>query len=385
MCAVLNGAMDSHIAGFCRPEFEAVREAFCQNFEERGEVGAAVTVMIDGEIICDLWGGLADAELGRQWNQDTIVDFYSSGKPIVATLLLRMVDDGRVDLDAPVAKYWPEFAQFDKQSATVRHALCHRAGVPAIRRDLTNDDLWNWETMTSALAATAPWFPPGSRHVYHTNTYGHLIGELVRRVDGRSPGAVLRGVNATIGADVWFGLNDDDLERCATVIFDSAHSPATLPVDDGGEGSMILRGYFNPPGYSSFGVVNSTPWRRSQVPSTNGHGTARGLARFYDSLLSANGLLSANLLDEATSPQSVGPCPVLAQDVTFGLGFQPSTDRRPFAPTGRSYGHFGTGGSVGFADPTHSLSFGYVMNHVIPRWQSTRNRALISALYNSLN
>ena len=97
MCAVLNGAMDSHIAGFCRPEFEAVREAFCQNFEERGEVGAAVTVMIDGEIICDLWGGLADAELGRQWNQDTIVDFYSSGKPIVATLLLRMVDDGRVD------------------------------------------------------------------------------------------------------------------------------------------------------------------------------------------------------------------------------------------------------------------------------------------------
>jgi CubicO group peptidase (beta-lactamase class C family) len=147
---------------------------------------------------------------------------------------------------------------------------------------------------------------------------------------------------------------------------------------------MILRGYFNPPGYSSFGVVNSVAWRTAEVPSTNGHGTARGIAAFYAALLEDGRILSPGLLSEATTPQSSGHCPVLGEDVTFGLGFQPSTPRRPFGRGSGGFGHFGTGGAVGFADPESGIAFGYVMNHVIPRWQSTRNRALIDAVYRSL-
>jgi CubicO group peptidase (beta-lactamase class C family) len=378
--------MDAPVSGRCDDRFHSVREEFSTNFAERGEVGAAVTVVVGGRVVVELVGGWADEQSRRPWACDTLVNFYSAGKPIVATLLLQLVDAGLVGLDDPVASVWPEFAQHAKQSATLRHALCHRAGVPAIREELSNEDLWDWGRMASALAATAPWFEPGSRHVYHTNTYGHLVGEMVRRVTGEMPGTRLREVVEPLGADLWFGVGEGDLARCADVILVSASSPAKLPIDNGSdEASMILRGYFNPPGYSSFGVVNSTPWRSAQVPSTNGHGTASGIARFYAALLEPGRLLTPELLAEATSVQSEGYCPVLGEESRFGLGFQPTNPRRPFGPSPRSFGHFGTGGAVGFADPDAGVAFGYVMNHVIPRWQSTRNRALIDAVYGSLS
>ena len=147
---------------------------------------------------------------------------------------------------------------------------------------------------------------------------------------------------------------------------------------------MIALGYFNPAGYSSAGVVNTAEWRGAQIPSTNGHGTATGLARLYSAIIEPGRLLSGDLLAEATRPQSEGYCPVLGEEVTFGLGFVPTNARRPLGPNPRSFGHFGTGGAVGFADPDAGVGFGYVMNHVIPRWQSTRNRALIEAVYESL-
>ncbi len=377
--------MEAPIGGRCDERFGAVRDEFAANFAERGEVGAALSVLVEGRVVVELSGGWADESANRLWSDDTLVNFYSAGKPIVATLMLQLVDAGLVGLDDPIGSIWPEFAQHGKESATVRHALCHRAGVPAIRQDLTNDDLWDWETMTSALAATEPWFEPGSRHVYHTNTYGHLVGEMVRRVTGDMPGRRLRALAGPLGADIWYGVSEADLARCADVILASAASPAQLPPADGAdESSMVLRGYFNPPGYSSFGVVNTTQWRQAQVPSTNGHGTATGIARFYDALLEPGRVLSAELLAEATTVQSEGWCPVLGEEARFGLGFQPTNPRRPFGPNARSFGHFGTGGAVGFADPDAHLSFGYVMNHVIPRWQSTRNRALIDAVYGSL-
>jgi CubicO group peptidase (beta-lactamase class C family) len=375
--------MADNVDGSCHADFGALAKAFSDNFDERGELGAAVCVIVGGEVVCDLWGGWADPSRSRPWRETSIVDYYSAGKPIVATLLLRLIDRGLIDLDGPIATYWPEFGVKGKESATVRDALCHRAGVPAIRRNLSDEDLWNWDTMVEALADSEPWFAPGSRHVYHTNTYGHLIGELVRRVDGRHPSVVLAELAQSIDADIMVSVPPEQLARCADVLLDSNRSPATLPPDDGDEGSMILRGYFNPPGYSSFGVVNSVEWRRAEVPSTNGHGSARGLSRFYHCLIDGR-LLEAKTLAAASSAQSVGPCPVLGEVVSFGLGFQPTTPRRPFAPGSSSFGHFGTGGAVGFADPSRGVAFGYVMNHVIPRWQSTRNRALIDALYLSL-
>jgi CubicO group peptidase (beta-lactamase class C family) len=371
------------------PAFAAVYQEFARNFSERGEVGAAVCVIVDGEVVVDLSGGWADESRARPWQPDTLVNFYSVGKPFVALLALQLVDAGLLGLDDPIASVWPEFAAAGKGHATVRHALCHRAGVPAIREPLTNDDLWDWDRMTTALAATEPWWEPGSRHTYHTNTYGHLVGEIVRRTSGDMPGARLRAVADSVGADVWVGVPEAQHHRCADVIWapssgaarPMANADVTEPSD---ESSMIALGYFNPPGYSSTGVVNTAEWRAAQVPSTNGHGSARGIARMYAALLEPGRLLSPDLLAEATRAQSMGFCPVLGEETTFGLGFKPTVPHRPFGPNPHSFGHFGTGGALGFADPDAGVAFGYVMNHVIPRWQSTRNRALTDAVYRSL-
>ena len=337
-----------------------------------------------GEVVVDLVGGWADEARQRPWRHDTLVNFYSVGKAFVALLALQLVDAGVIDLDDPVATVWPEFAVAGKEGATIRHALCHRAGVPAIRESLTNDDLWNWDRMTAALAATEPWWEPGTRHTYHTNTYGHLVGEIVRRASGDMPGARLRAVADSIGADVWCGVPKSQQHRCADVIWAPANAiPGGDLTNLSGEPLMVALGYFNPPGYSSTGVVNTAEWRGAQVPSTNGHGSASGVARVYGALLDGR-LLSSELLAEATRAQSVGYCPVLGEEATFGLGFKPTVPHRPFGPNPRSFGHFGTGGAVGFADPDARVAFGYVMNHVIPRWQSTRNRALSAAVYASL-
>ncbi|MBI4936025.1 MAG: beta-lactamase family protein [Actinobacteria bacterium] len=372
------------ISGYCDPKFAGVREAFAENFAERDEVGAGVCVVVDGHTVVDLVGGWADEARTRLWAPDTIVNFYSAGKAVVALLALQAVDRGLVDLDDPLVSIWPEFAAGGKEACTVRHALSHQAGVPAIRERLTNDDLWNWTRMAGAVAATEPWFEPGSRIVYHTNTYGHLVGEIVRRTTGFLPGDRLREVVAPLHADVQWGVPLHDQHRCAEVIWVSP------PVDGidldtlEPEQYMVFGGYFNPPGYSSHGVVNTPEWRAAQVPSTNGHGSATGLARLYAAMVEPGRLLSPDLLAEATRVQASGPCPVLGEDIAVGLGFVPTSERRPLGTNPRSFGHFGTGGALGFGDPDAQLGFGYVMNHVRPRWQSTRNRALIDALYSVL-
>ena len=375
------------IEGHCDPRFAGVRSAFEANFAEHGELGAACTVLVGGEVVVDLWGGWADPGRTRPWQADTLCNAYSVGKAVVATLLLQLVDDGLVSLDEPVAASWPAFGAAGKSGATVRHALSHRAGVPAIRERLTNEDLWDFDRMCAALAATEPWWGPGERHAYHTNTFGHLIGGIVRQVTGELPGDRLRTVAAAIGADVHVGLPDAEHHRCADV--DWAGPPSTGSTDPtqleglDDDTRMTLIGYANPPGYSSMGVVNTAEWRRAHVPSTNGQMSARGIARFYEALRRGE-LLSPALLQEAVRPQASGWCPTLGQDVTFALGFQPWTPSRPIGRTPAGFGHFGTGGSLGFADPSVGVAFGYVMNHVIPRWQSPRNRALVDAVYASL-
>ena len=267
----------------------------------------------------------------------------------------------------------------------MRHALCHRAGVPAIRQELTDDDLWDWDRMAGALAATEAWWEPGTKHAYHTNTYGHLVGEVVRRVSGQTCSERLAAVAGPLGADVHVGAPADAWARCAEVLFHASAWFDRAAIDAlEGDTRMEMLSYFNPPGYSSLGVVNTPEWRRAEVPSTNGHGSARGVARLYAALLEPGRLLSTGLLAEATAPQSEGYCPILHDDVTFGLGFKPTTPRRAFGPNPGSFGHFGTGGAVGFADPVGRVAFGYVMNDVVPRWQSTRNRALIDAVYRTL-
>jgi CubicO group peptidase (beta-lactamase class C family) len=376
------------VGGSCDPAFGAVREAFAANFAA-GELGAACTVTIGGRVVVDLWGGWADADRTRPWTSDTLVNSYSVGKPIVALALLQQVAAGRIDLDDPASGRWPELLA-GQQGATVRDVLCHRAGVPAIRTPLTNDALWDWEAMCRAIAGTEPWWPPGTRHAYHTNTYGHLVGELARRVDGRLPGAWLRDELAgPLGADVAWGLDRTGQARCADVVFEvdmAAGLDWFASTAETDEQRMVALGYSNPPGFSSVGVVNTASWRAAQVPSTNLHATARGVARIYTALAAGGTLdgvtvLDGDVLAEATAPQSEGWCPVLEREATFGLGFQPTRPDRPFGPSTGSFGHFGSGGAVGFADPQAGVAFGYVMNAVRPRWQNARNRALVEALY----
>jgi len=377
--------VDIPITGRCDARFTGLADEFARNFSDRGEVGAGICVIVDRRVVVDLVGGWADEARLRPWRPDTLVDVYSVGKPLVALLALQLVEDGRIGLDDPVSSVWPEFGAAGKEHATLRHALCHRAGVPAIREQLTDDDLWNWDRMTGALAATEPWWEPGTRHAYHTNTYGHLVGEVVRRSSGESCGARLHASSDPLGADVWFGVPRSEQHRCAELIWAGSGSAQDVDFTDlSGDQLMTMLGYFNPPGYSSMGVVNTAAWRQAEIPSTNGHATAGGIARLYDGLLVPGRLLAAELLAEATSSQSEGYCPVLGEEVTFGLGFKPTTPRRPFGPNPGSFGHFGTGGAVGFADPDAGVAFGYVMNHVIPRWQSSRNRSLIDALYEAL-
>jgi CubicO group peptidase (beta-lactamase class C family) len=250
------------VSGSCDQRFLAVREEFLTNFAERGEVGAGVCVVTEGVTVVDLAGGWADPDRGVPWRTDTLVDFYSVGKAFLALLALRLVDAGRIGLDDPIASVWPEFAAGGKGAATLRHALCHRAGVPAIRAPLTNEDLWNWDTMAGALAATDPWWEPGTRHAYHTNTYGHLVGEIVRRVGGTSCRSQLARVTGALGADVHIGVPASAQGRCASVIFESPAPPETINFDElAGDQRMEMMSYFNPPGYSSMGVVNTAEWR----------------------------------------------------------------------------------------------------------------------------
>jgi CubicO group peptidase (beta-lactamase class C family) len=313
------------------------------------------------------------------------------GKPVVALMLLQCVARGDVALDASASTYWPELVA-GQRGASVRDVLCHRAGVPAIRPPLTNDDLWNWDAVCRALAATEPWWTPGERHVYHTNTYGHLVGELARRVDGRLPGTWLQEeIARPLGADMAWGLDEPSQVRCATVVWHTGDAGEAVSFDASKRSGqdMVMLGYFNPPGYSGSGVVNTAEWRAAQVPSTNLHATARGVARLYAALAAGGTIdgvrvLDGGMLAEATSLQSEGWCPVLEREVSFGLGFQPTRPDRPFGPNSGSFGHFGTGGSLGFGDPNAGVGFGYVMNAVRPRWQSSRNRRLMDALYSCL-
>jgi CubicO group peptidase (beta-lactamase class C family) len=373
------------ICGTCDARFGAVRTALVRNFREHGEVGAAVAITLEGRPVVDLWAGWADRARTRPWRQDTLVNVFSVGKAMAALSLLILVERGSVDLDAPVARYWPEFAARGKAEVTVRMVLSHRAGVPAIRRPLPPLAMYEWDLMTSALAAEEPWWEPGRRHGYHVNTFGFLVGELLRRVRGESLGAFFRReVAGPLAADFHFGTGPEHDARIADYLFEDA-PPESADADD--ERQLLLhRVYFNPPGVSGVGTVNTRAWRAAEMPSTNGHATARAVARIYGALacggaVDGTRIVAAETLAGAVAEASAGPDAVLGRPSRFGLGFQLTQPERPLGTSPRSFGHFGAGGSLGFADPDRRLAFAYTMNQAGPRWQNPRNRALIDAVY----
>jgi CubicO group peptidase (beta-lactamase class C family) len=391
------------IHGQCDPRFAAVREAFAENFATRGEVGAAVCVYVEGKPVVDLWGGYANAACSRPWDQHTIVNVASTTKGMVALCAHILVERGLLDLDAPVARYWPEFAQAGKAQILVRWLLSHQAGLPAVRQDMPLQSLFEWQVFPEALAGTAPWWEPGTRHGYHALTYGYLVGEVIRRVSGRSVGQFFRAeVAEPLGADFFIGVPASEDARAAETLPD----PPPLPGDTTewesllrDPTSMVARAFANPPRGPE--VRNTRAWRAAEIPASNGHTTARALARIYGALACGGALEGARLLhpatiDAATVEQASGPDAVLPSPTRRGLGFilpLPEHFRafgfgdQPFGPSPRAFGHWGAGGSVGFADMDGGTGFGYVMNQCktgTPRNPDLRWPVLVEAVYTAL-
>jgi len=389
------------IEGVCDPRFEAVREAFAANFEEASdpEWGGSVCVRVAGRVVADVWGGHVDAERTLPWQRDTLVNAYSVGKGILAILALSCVEEGLLDLDATVASIWPEFAANGKDRLTVRGLMAHRAGLPGVRELLPNDAAYDWPRMCAALAAQAPWWEPDADHGYHVNTQGFLVGEVLRRATGVPVGRLLRErLSGPLGADYWWGLPAREHARVSTVFAPQVQlttreqwARAFPPTGDEEHDTMVWRSYFNPPGLSGLGSVNTAPWREAVIPSTNGHGNARAVAALYDAHLHGGAgrggqvrIAGASLRAEAATIVSDGPDRVLSRPSRFGLGFQLPQPTRPIGPSPKAYGHFGYGGSLGMADPDAGLAFSFVTNRPGDRWQTPRTQRLLSAVYGSL-
>ncbi|HEY8699034.1 MAG TPA: serine hydrolase domain-containing protein [Rhizomicrobium sp.] len=373
------------IDGLCDPRFAPVREAFRDNFEKRGEPGAALAVSLDGRPVVDLWGGWADRARSTPWQRDTLVNVFSVSKAFCAICALRLVERGLVDLDAPLAECWPEFAACGKETITLRHVLSHRAGMAAVRRELPDGAALEWETITRALAEQKPWWEPGRAHGYHVNTFGFLVGEVVRRVTGKTLGTMLREeIARPLGADIHIGLAAREHSRVAEFLWPSGTLPR--PSIETDLDLMRWNAYWNPPGISGSNWVNKAAWRLAEIPSTNGHATARGIARVYAALANWGAIDGIRILDEPTLhaaliEHSNGTDLVSGRQTCFGLGFQLTHPERPLGPNAGAFGHFGAGGALGFCDPDADIAFGYVTCDMGPRWQNPRNRALIDAVF----
>ncbi|MQY37505.1 hypothetical protein SRB17_55090 [Streptomyces sp. RB17] len=383
----------TQVHGHCDARFAAVREAFEDNFRDRGELGAAVAVTVDGSTVVDLWGGWADVAGTRPWERDTLVNVWSTTKGPVALCAHLLADRGLLDLDAPVSAYWPEFAAEGKDAVLVRHLLSHRAGLSGLREPHSLADLYDWELTTARLAATEPWWEPGTRSGYHALTYGFLVGEVVRRVSGLRPGAFLeREVTGPLGIDFTVGLPAKEAGRAAELV----HPPAVSRSEQAAIFSQLapaaLAALTNP--VVGAAAANTPEWRAAEIPAANGHGTARAVAALYGVFAGLGSHGSRRILSPEAAErvrEGQGRCVDLVLgagvggETEIGLGLWLSGPRGSYGPNPRAFGHDGFGGSCGLADPEAGVSLGYVMNRMGPHIaDDPRKTALIDALYSAL-
>lgn len=360
------------IQGYFDLRFEAVRDCFQELFEQAGQRGAAICVKVGAQTVIDLWAGTADNAGEQVWQGDTLVNLFSCTKTFTAVAALQLVEEGKLELDAPVARLWPEFAANGKQAITLRHLLCHQAGLPAIRQPFPAEALYDWNAMTAALAAECPWWAPGDGHGYAAITYGWLLGELIRRADGREPGeAIVARTARPLNLDFHLGLAADEDDRVAYLTRlknnpGDAASQRLLKAMMSDPQSLTARAFANPP--SVMNSANKPEWRRMAQPAANGHGNARSLAGFYQGLLNGD-LLEPMLLTEMTREHSIGEDRTLLTRTRFALGCwldQPDVANATFGMGPGAFGHPGAGGCIGFADPQRELAFGFVTNSLGP-------------------
>jgi CubicO group peptidase (beta-lactamase class C family) len=357
--------MTSAVNGHCDSRFDKVADALADELSTGNEVGAAIAVDIDGESVLDVWGGHTDAARTLPWNRDTIVNVWSSTKTVTSLAALMLADRGLLDLDAPVATYWPEFAANGKHDVMVRHLLSYTSGVAGWQEPMTTEDLFDWDTATSRLAAQAPWWEPGTASGYHALNYGFLVGELVKRTANKSLRDFVRDdIARPLGADFQFGAAPDDYGRIAELI---PPPPFDVPFDQLPEDSPMRKTLTNPAPEAA--IAHTTAWREADLGAVNGHGNARSLARMLSPISlggTVNGveLLSAPTIDRIFDVQSHGPDLVLGAPLKMGIGYGISTPEViPFLPADEKICFWGGwGGSMVLMNPGRRTTATYVMN-----------------------
>lgn len=389
---------DVAVTGRCAPTFTGVADAFARNFAELGELGASVSISVDGETVVDLSGGRVTSDGDAPWTADALAVVFSCTKAATALAAHLLADRGLLDLEAPVSEVWPEFRAEGKADVTVRMLLDHTAGLPAVRRPLKADCLLDWDYMTEALAAEAPFWPPGAGQGYHAITFGFLVGEVVRRVSGQSLGRFFqKEIAGPLGLDFWIGLPEAEEPRVApiqgyrqpsgsadTAFTTAAKTRGTIP-------NLFI---FNHGDWMTRGV-NSRAGRMAEIGAAGGVASARGLAGMFQALASpaASGPLdlSADTLAGFGQASAVTHRDAtLIQPMRFGPGFMLSMDNRRRGGDSvilgpRAFGHVGAGGSLGFVDPDAGLAFGYVMNRQGPGiLLNPRGQVLVDAVYRAL-
>lgn len=389
------------IGGHVGPGYEAVRDRFAANFEEFGEVGAGFSLYVDGKQVVNVWGGTADQHGTEPYDEDTLQLVFSTTKGATAACANLLAQRGELDVDLPVAHYWPEFAQAGKARIPVRYLLCHKAGLPVFEGSLSAEEVFAWDPVIRALESSPPIWDPGSAHGYHAVTYGYLVGEVVRRISGKSLGTFFHDEFATpLGLEFWIGLPDEHAHRVARLVGfgagDSApgegeESPlaAALPPDSVISRALTLNHALDGLEHG----FNSPALYRAEMPAANGITNAGSLARFYAGLVGTveggpgEPLLSAVQVDKARTRQTEGgdrvlSFPGLAIETAFGLGFWSASPMSPFGGAPGAFGHSGAGGSVGFADPDQGIAVGYVMNKMTQNVMGDpRSQGLIHASY----
>ena len=386
------------IDGEVEAGFEPVREAFEANFSQHGDIGAAVCVYQYGRPVVDLWGGTADPETGRPWTRDTLQLVYSATKGATATAAHMLAQCGELDLDAPVAKYWPEFAANGKADIPVRWLLSHQAGLIALDQPVPLDEALAWHPMVAALAAQRPLWTPGTAHGYHGRTWGWLVGEVIRRVSGRTPGRFFADeIAAPLRLDFFIGLPADERDRVSRMAYQRPDVDlTTVPAESVPEGLReLVAAWRDPNSFSNRAYAVTDPAeidfdapavQAAELPASNGISTARGLARMYAALIGeVDGvrLVRPETLAAATKEQAGGKDQVMLIPSRFSSGYMLPTEANPMTSPS-AFGHTGRGGSLGFADLEHGIAFGYVMNNIIGGADDVRAASLVDAVRRSL-
>ena len=357
-----------HLDGKSDSAFSSVLDVFTQILEEPEQRGASLCVQIAGETVIDVWGGVIDRHAQQLWQRDTLVNIFSSGKPLAAVVLLQLVAQGRLQLDTPLAEYWPELAVQGKQQITLRHVLSHQAGLPAVLEPLAAQALFDWSRMVRAVENTPPWWTPGRAHGYAPMTYGWLAGELIRRIEGCEPGeAMAQRIAQPLQLELYLGLTEHELPRVGDVmrmkgVFGDAAYLRLMKTMAHDPHGMAAKAFSNPP--SMMTSTNTLEWRQMQQPAANAHSTARGLAGFYTGLLQGQ-LLDGDMLTQMLTEHSCGIDLTLQTSTRFGLGCMlEQADQLPasYGLGPRSFGHPGAGGTLGCADPEREVSVAFITN-----------------------